>query len=52
MNQKQSKIKPRIKVFRDKDTLWWACNAANKYGFGITPAIAYKNWARQMPLNE
>ena len=44
--------KPKIRIFRDRGALWWACSTENKFGYGISPAIAYKNWARQMPRVE
>jgi hypothetical protein len=52
MSQTQQVEKPKIRVFRDKNMLWWSCNGANKFGYGRSPMIAYKNWARQMPRVE
>jgi len=52
MNQAQKRVKPKIRIFRDRGIAWWGCSAENKFGYGCSPAIAYKNWARQMPRVE
>lgn len=35
-------IKPKI----TKSGSWWKCEGLGKAGYGLTPAIAYKQWQR------
>lgn len=42
-------MKPRIKIFRLPDGIWWKCEGelplGDAWGYGPTPEIAYQRWA-------